>query len=303
MENRYVRLEKKYPRELVLLQAYPCFYGKCKFCDYIADNIGCGCIAGNSADSSVSGNGNSSATIAEGSGRNSADKIDDENAGGDNLSDRNAYDGENIAVRAKGNGKGNVLSAIKTNHKALSHVKGDVPLQVICSASFDELPVATVSEIVELCTSKEIKTLIIESHWLFHEQVRTFKNLMRKKGIKVISLVGVETFNKAFRKNVLGKNLGDVTALEISEYFNWVNILFGIEGQTMESLTKDLDVARRHFRHINVNVFIPNSTPLKRDNALTEEFYGSKLFCEIKDNPKFEILDILDKRAPDTFVF
>ncbi|MDR0984340.1 MAG: hypothetical protein LBL93_04955 [Ruminococcus sp.] len=246
METRYVRLAKKYPRELVLLKAYPCFYGECKFCDYISDNIGCS---------------------------------------------------ENSDSKAKDN----VVNAIRINHKTLSKIKGDVPLQVICSASFDELPAATIAEIVKICVDKNITTLIIESHWQFHEQVRTFKNLMRKKGIKVISLVGAETFNKSFRKNVLGKDLGDVSALEISEYFNWVNILFGIEGQTMESLSKDIDIARRYFQRINVNIFIPNSTALKRDNALTEEFYQSKLFCEIKDNPKFEILDISDKRAPDTF--
>lgn len=36
--QRYHVVEGKNPREMVLLRAYPCRWGKCTFCDYIADN-------------------------------------------------------------------------------------------------------------------------------------------------------------------------------------------------------------------------------------------------------------------------
>ena len=36
--ERYNLITKKNPREIVLLKAYPCAWGKCTFCDYIADN-------------------------------------------------------------------------------------------------------------------------------------------------------------------------------------------------------------------------------------------------------------------------
>lgn len=36
--QRYSRVTGKNPREMVLLRAYPCKWGKCTFCDYIADN-------------------------------------------------------------------------------------------------------------------------------------------------------------------------------------------------------------------------------------------------------------------------
>lgn len=36
--QRYSRVTKKNPREMVMLRAYPCKWGKCAFCDYIADN-------------------------------------------------------------------------------------------------------------------------------------------------------------------------------------------------------------------------------------------------------------------------
>lgn len=36
--NRYSRITNKNCREIVLLKAYPCAWGKCAFCDYIEDN-------------------------------------------------------------------------------------------------------------------------------------------------------------------------------------------------------------------------------------------------------------------------
>lgn len=36
--NRYSVIENKIKREIVLLKAFPCIWGKCTFCDYILDN-------------------------------------------------------------------------------------------------------------------------------------------------------------------------------------------------------------------------------------------------------------------------
>lgn len=36
--ERYSIIDKKYKREIVLLKARPCKWGKCRFCDYIEDN-------------------------------------------------------------------------------------------------------------------------------------------------------------------------------------------------------------------------------------------------------------------------
>lgn len=36
--ERYSRINEKFPREIVLLKAHPCKWGKCSFCDYIKDN-------------------------------------------------------------------------------------------------------------------------------------------------------------------------------------------------------------------------------------------------------------------------
>lgn len=37
-KERYSRITEKNPREICLLKAFPCFWGKCRFCDYIEDN-------------------------------------------------------------------------------------------------------------------------------------------------------------------------------------------------------------------------------------------------------------------------
>ena len=36
--DRYSKITKKFPREIVLLKGSPCKWGKCSFCDYIEDN-------------------------------------------------------------------------------------------------------------------------------------------------------------------------------------------------------------------------------------------------------------------------
>ena len=36
--ERYSRITNKNEREIVLLKAKPCAWGKCRFCDYIDDN-------------------------------------------------------------------------------------------------------------------------------------------------------------------------------------------------------------------------------------------------------------------------
>ena len=36
--NRYAKITRKIPREIVLLRSLPCEWGRCSFCDYIEDN-------------------------------------------------------------------------------------------------------------------------------------------------------------------------------------------------------------------------------------------------------------------------
>ncbi|MBN1512310.1 MAG: radical SAM protein [Phycisphaerae bacterium] len=38
MMERYARITRKLPREIVLLRGRPCIWGRCTFCDYVEDN-------------------------------------------------------------------------------------------------------------------------------------------------------------------------------------------------------------------------------------------------------------------------
>lgn len=222
--KRYVRIEGKYPREIVLLKSNPCFHGKCIFCDYIEDN------------------------------------------GGD----------------------------FSVNKTVLSCVTGDRPLQIIDSASYFELSTEILDLIDDICIEKNISERIIELHWKFRRELK----ILKERFPNISGLVGVETFDINFRR-YLKKAMPDVTAQEIAEHFDWVNILFGIKGQSLDMLKQDVDLALRYFKRMNLNIFVSNSTAVERDNVLIEEFYNSNFFEEIKDNINIDILDFADSRAPD----
>jgi hypothetical protein len=64
-------------------------------------------------------------------------------------------------------------------------------------------------------------------------------------------------------------------------------------------LRKDIDLGLKNFQRMNLNIFTNNTTPVKRDENLVEEFYNSDLFSEIKNLPNLEIIDYGDSRAPD----
>jgi hypothetical protein len=71
----------------------------------------------------------------------------------------------------------------------------------------------------------------------------------------------------------------------------------------MDDIEKDFRIATENFIRTNVCVFEPNDTDVERDNELMEEFYNSALFRDFKDDPRVEILDGLDRRAPDNLGF
>jgi hypothetical protein len=175
-------------------------------------------------------------------------------------------------------------------------------LQVIDSASFCELPSQTVLQIESICKTKQIKTLITEQHWAFRGQIAEFKTRFENQsGTKMKFILGLETFDAAFRENVLKKQMADFHLAKAKELYNWVNLLCAVEGQTLSGVINDIQTALENFERVNVCMFIPNTTKIKRSEALAAEFYESAFFDSIQDNPNIEILDIQDNRAPDNF--
>lgn len=194
------------------------------------------------------------------------------------------------------------LEADHQNRHTLNLVEGIYgTLQVICSASFVELPVATWFNLKEVCESKGIKKLIIEMHWIFRDQVERIRDFFN--GITVEIILGLETFDFARRETEWFKGYGRVTVDELKKVADSVNLLIGVKGQTMADIERDFELAVPNFIRTNVCVFEPNDTPVERDWDLVEEFYNSDLFRKYKDDPRVEILDGLDRRAPDNLGF
>lgn len=196
------------------------------------------------------------------------------------------------------------LEAEKLNEGTLCSVQGVYPtLQIICSASFSELPMITWYDILDVCQQRGIKTVVVESHWIFREHHSLIRDFFKASGIDVQIIFGLETFDFQRREVEWFKGYGRVTLEDVKKYADSVNLLIGVRGQTLESIEKDFETAVPNFVRTNVCVFEPNDTPVERDDELVEAFYNSELFAKYKDDPRVEILDGLDRRAPDTLGF
>lgn len=185
----------------------------------------------------------------------------------------------------------------KLNSEVLRKVTGKYGvLQVINSGSTSELDTCTVFELIRLCREKNIRQLILESHVRYEENIKLFKEQFSPVELKFI--VGAETFDIDYRENILHKGIGQRRAWDFKN-FDWVNLLFGMEGQNIDCLKEDLELALKYFERVTVNVFCENSTKVKRDNKLVDEFYNSELFKTLQTTyyNRVEVLDDIDSRC------
>lgn len=185
----------------------------------------------------------------------------------------------------------------KLNHEVLEKVTGKYGvLQIMNSGSASELDAVTVFELIKLCREKNIKQLIMESHVKYEDDIKIFREQFAPTKLKFI--VGAESFQIDYRENILNKGMGCREAWDF-ENFDWVNLLFGISGQNIEGLERDLELALNYFERVTVNIFCENTKKVKRDNALIDEFYNSYLFEKLQTTyyDRVEILDDIDDRC------
>ena len=218
--DRYSEITNKNKREIVLLKAFPCKWGKCSFCDYILDN---------------------------------------------------SNDEEEIN---------------KLNFEVLENITGKYKvLEVINSGSCFEIPKATLIRIKEIIKEKKIEKLFFESHWIYKKKIQQMRDFFE---IPITFKIGVETFDYNFRNNYLNKNAKFKTIEELKEYFDSPCIMVGIKGQTKEMIDKDMEIVQKYFDHATINVFVDNTSEVKRDQELVDWFENKYRF--LIDNPKIEIL-------------
>ena len=174
------------------------------------------------------------------------------------------------------------------NSEVLSRVTGEFGvLDVINSGSCVELDDQTVQLIRQIVHEKRIHTLWFESHYLYRNELPAFA--AQFEGVSVKFRAGVETFDGALRVSWKKGIPANVTPEDIAKYFSGACLLFGIEGQSFESVRRDIETALAHFEYFSLNAFVPNTTPTRRDNALIDRV-SRELVPQIADNPRAEIL-------------
>lgn len=145
-------------------------------------------------------------------------------------------------------------------------------LEVINSGSFCDLDEKTVLAIIEKCIETGITEIHFESHWMHKHQIADFKKAFSEKGIDVKMKIGVETFDKDFRETVLVKGINERDPEIIAENFDEVCLLFGINGQTVESMINDIETGLKYFERVCINIMCENSTAIKPDYNVISDF-------------------------------
>lgn len=176
----------------------------------------------------------------------------------------------------------------KLNSEVLSHVTGEFnELEVINSGSVFELDAATLALIKYMCSEKQIHTLHFEAHYLFRDRIDGLRQYF--DGINLKIKLGLETFDHNLRENVLHKGINETDPKIISKHFDEANFLFGITGQSVESMKKDVELGLENFERICVNIMCENSTSVKPDRRVIADFIRD-VYPIYKDDNRVDIL-------------
>ena len=179
---------------------------------------------------------------------------------------------------------------LEINREALSKVTGRYSvLEVINSGSFCELDESTMALVVETCSKHAIKTVHFECHWLYRNLVADLRKRFAEVGTEVRVKTGVETFDADYREGVMKKGIRERNPEKISEGFDECCLLFGLPGQTVESMLNDIETGLKLFKRVCVNIMVENSAPLKPDESVRLAFV-EEVMPRYIENPRVDIL-------------
>ena len=145
------------------------------------------------------------------------------------------------------------------------------------------------ARIERVCLEKHITQLRFEIHWMYQEHVKKWREHFAEKGITVKIKMGVETFDDAFRREVFDKGMEGVTPQDAAKVADEVCLLFGVTGQTEQSMRYDIETGLRYFERICINIMVENTSQIQPDPQVIKMFVDN--FYEIyKDDPRVDIL-------------
>lgn len=178
--------------------------------------------------------------------------------------------------------------AYKVNAEVLSRVRGIYGnLEVINSGSVFEIDSRTLELIRSVCLSKGISTVHFESHYMYRNSIAGLRE--RFKPIELKLKLGLETFDYDYRENVLRKGISERDPEKLSCGFNEANLLFGLSGQTAESMLRDIELGLRYFERLCVNIFCENTTSVLPDKGVIDEFM-KKVYPKYAGDYRVDIL-------------
>lgn len=174
------------------------------------------------------------------------------------------------------------------NSEVLSHVTGEFGnIEIINSGSVFELDKPTLALIKKICAEKQIKTIHFESHYLFNGKIPALRREFSDFNLKM--KLGLETFDYDFREKVLKKGICERNPEIIARNFDEANFLFGLTGQTENSMRKDIELGLKFFERICVNVMCGNTAELQPDRAVVDVFV-KKIYPHIADDTRIDVL-------------
>lgn len=159
-------------------------------------------------------------------------------------------------------------------------------LEIINSGSAMELDPQTLDLIAQKADELNIREIWFEVHWAYRNKLDEFAKKFKNQEVKFRT--GIETFNSKLR-NLWNKGIHEsIKASEIAKYFSSINLLVGVEGQTLEDIKKDIEIAEKFFERYMVNVFVENDSQIKPDFDLIDRFL-SEIYPTIKNKNNVEI--------------
>lgn len=174
------------------------------------------------------------------------------------------------------------------NGQVLSNVTGEFcELEVINSGSVFELDNDTLALIKRVCYQKNIKTIHFESHYLYRDRIPALREEFSDFSLKM--KLGLETFDNDFREKVLKKGINEADIKTICRDFDEANFLFGIKGQSVASMRRDIELGLENFERICVNVMCKNSTSIAPDGEVINAFL-QEIYPKYKDDDRVDIL-------------
>ncbi len=184
------------------------------------------------------------------------------------------------------------------NNKIINMITGEFGIvEVINSGSVFEIPTFILETIREKINAHNVHTLYFEAFYAYHKRLDEMRAFFTKQEVRY--RIGIETFDDAFRKEVLKKPFPTSNISDLAKKFHACCLLICVQGQTKDQILRDIDLARTHFKEVTINVFVNNTTPILRDDEL-EHWFEQEVYPTLKDEKNIEIL--LDNKDQGVYV-